>query len=316
MTREASSKERRLFLKKGILYSAQTAVVSAFGSSFVEKAFGAYEYSTPSGIKSNTLYKPSSDRPVTKMELATSYNNFYEFSLEKTEVKDKVSNWNWNEWPISISGAKHKKTTWSIEDLVKLAGGEEERIYRFRCVEGWAMVVPWLGIPLAKVIQKLEPLSKAKYVVFQSFSDRKMGVNMNLLPHYPWPYTEGLRIDEALNPLSFLATGMYGKPLPKQNGAPVRLVVPWKYGFKNIKSIVKIQFTDKRPTGLWEDLAPEEYGFYANVNPQVDHPRWSQKTERVLDGKLISKKNPTLLFNGYAEEVAHLYKDLDLKKNY
>ena len=178
------------------------------------------------------------------------------------------------------------------------------------------MVLPWMGVSLSKIIEKLKPVSSAKFVKFQTYSDRNIGTNMKTLPYYPWPYTEGLTMEEARNPLAFIATGMYGKDLPKQNGAPIRLVVPWKYGFKNIKSIVKIEFTDKKPKGLWEDLASDEYGFYANVNPAVDHPRWSQKSERVVDGKLIPKRIPTLIFNGYEKEVAGLYKGLDLTKNY
>ncbi len=264
----------------------------------------------------NPLYKfkESNERPLTKEEHATSYNNFYEFSLEKGEVKKKVEAWNLTDWKIEISGLVETKKTFSLEELVKLAGSEEERVYRFRCVEGWSMVVPWGGFPLENLIKKLKPKSSAKYVVFQSFSDHKIGKNMDSLPYYPWPYQEGLTIEEALHPLAFIATGMYGKKLPKQNGAPIRLVVPWKYGFKSIKSITKIEFSDKQPKTLWNELAPNEYGFYANVNPHVDHPRWSQATERILNGKFIPTRVPTLMFNGYEQEVAGLYKGLDLKK--
>jgi len=266
----------------------------------------------------NPLYKqPDPDRALTKESLATTYNNFYEFSLDKAEVSKKVEAWKLtNDWKIEVTGLVETKKTYSLEDLVKLAEGEEERIYRFRCVEGWSMVVPWDGFPLEKLIKKLKPKASAKYVVFQTFNDQKIGTNMASLPYYPWPYQEGLTMEEAMNPLSFIATGMYGKKLPKQNGAPIRLVVPWKYGFKSIKSIVKIEFSDKQPKTLWNELAPNEYGFYANVNPKVDHPRWSQATERVLDGKFFPTKIPTKMFNGYEKEVAPLYKGLDLTKFY
>jgi sulfoxide reductase catalytic subunit YedY len=255
---------------------------------------------------------------LTKEEVANSYNNFYEFSLEKDEVKKKVDKWNLDKsWKIEVTGLVEKTQTYSLDDLISLAGGSiEERIYRFRCVEAWSMVVPWSGFPLAALIEKLKPKASAKYVQFQTFSDKKIGPNLSDLSSYPWPYTEGLTIEEARNPLAMIATGMYGKPLPKQNGAPLRLIVPWKYGFKSIKSIVKIEFTDKQPKTLWNTLAPSEYGFYANVNPQVDHPRWSQASERILDKAFLPKRKPTLLFNGYEKEVAYLYKGLDLKKNY
>ncbi len=254
----------------------------------------------------------------TKESLATSYNNFYEFSLDKKEVSEKVAKWDLKtaDWRVEVSGIGVKTQSFSVADLIKLGGGEEERVYRFRCVEAWSMVVPWKGFSLGKMITALNPSKSSKYIKFQTFSDRKIGPNIANLPHYPWPYTEGLTMEEALHPLSFIATGMYNKALPKQNGAPLRLVVPWKYGFKSIKSIVKIEFTDQQPKTLWNELAPKEYGFYANVNPKVDHPRWSQAMERVLDGKFFPTRIPTLLFNGYEKEVAGLYKGLDLVKNY
>ncbi len=266
----------------------------------------------------NSTYQwKDSSRQITKEDLALSYNNFYEFSLEKGEVRKKVEGWKLSaDWKVEVTGLVEKQNTYLLEDLIKLAGGEEERIYRFRCVEAWSMVVPWGGFPLEKLIRQLKPKAEAKFVVFQTFSDRKIGVNMNNLPQYPWPYQEGLTIEEALHPLTFIATGMYGKKIAKQNGAPLRLVVPWKYGFKSIKSIVRIEFAKTQPRTLWNDLAPNEYGFYANVNPAVDHPRWSQASERILDGKFFPTKIPTLLFNGYEKEVAGLYKGLDLKKFY
>jgi sulfoxide reductase catalytic subunit YedY len=304
---------RRTLLKMAGLAAAGLAT-----SSFIPEAWAKEELKKLSA-KKNPLYKvDDKNRPLTKEELATGYNNFYEFSLDKNEVQEKVKNWQLaTPWKIEVSGLKGPNKTFDVDSLVALSkSGLEERIYRFRCVEAWSMVVPWTGVSLAELIQKLEPSPKAKYIQFQTFSDKKIGSNMGNLPYYPWPYTESLTMEEAMHPLSFIATGLYGKVLPKQNGAPIRLVVPWKYGFKSIKSIVKIEFTEKRPVGLWEKLGPEEYGFYANVNPKKDHPRWSQSTERVLDGKFFPTKIPTLAFNGYEKEVAGLYKGLDLNKNY
>ncbi len=267
--------------------------------------------------KLNTNYKLEKDLVLTKEDLATSYNNFYEFSLDKGEVKPKTEAWKLTDtWPIEVSGLVEKPKSYSVTELCEMAEGIEERIYRFRCVEAWSMVVPWTGFPLAKLIEKLKPKANAKFVKFQTFGDKKIGPNIGSLPTYPWPYTEGLTMAEAMNPLTLITVGMYGKPLPKQNGAPIRLIVPWKYGFKSIKSLVKIEFVEQQPKTLWNDLAPKEYGFYANVNPKVDHPRWSQAKERILDGGFFPKKKPTLLFNGYENEVADLYKGLDLAKNY
>lgn len=266
----------------------------------------------------NSSYKvEDKDREITQEKLATSYNNFYEFSLDKDSVKDKVQKWNLTApWNVEISGLKEKTKTFDVNELIKLGGGLEERVYRFRCVEAWSMVIPWIGFPLAKLIKKLNVDPKAKYVQFQTFSDKKIGTNMASLPQYPWPYTEGLTMEEAMHPLTMLVTGMYGKDLPKQNGAPIRLIVPWKYGYKSIKSINKISFVEKQPSTLWESLASAEYGFYANVNPNRSHPRWTQETERVINGSIFPKRIPTLMFNGYEKEVASLYKGLDLIKNY
>jgi len=267
--------------------------------------------------KQNDKFKLG-DLKLTKEELATSYNNYYEFSLEKNEVKPKVEAWNLDPkaWKIEVGGLVEKKKSYSVDELVDLASGFEERIYRFRCVEAWSMVVPWSGVPLANLIEKLKPTAKAKYIKFTSFSDSKIAKNIASLPQYPWPYTEGLTLAEARHPLALIATGMYGKPLPKQNGAPIRLVVPWKYGFKSIKSIVKIEFTEEQPKTLWNQLASNEYGFYANVNPKIDHPRWSQASERILDSSLFPKRQPTLMFNGYEKEIGDLYNGIDLAKNY
>lgn len=304
MTSEFLYRNRRAFLRHGALFGMLSLLPRAV---WAGELFPA---------KKNDKYK-AGDLKLTKEELATSYNNFYEFSLEKDEVKEKVASWKLgSDWKVEIGGLVEKKGSYTITDLIGLAGGLEERVYRFRCVEAWSMVVPWTGFPLATLIDKLKPKPAAKYVRFQSFGDKKIGPNIGRLAHYPWPYTEGLTIPEARNPLTLIATGMYGKPLPKQNGAPLRLVVPWKYGFKSIKSIVKIDFVEEQPKTLWNELAPDEYGFYANVNPKVDHPRWSQASERILDSSLLPKRQATLMFNGYEKEVADLYKGMDLAKNY
>jgi methionine sulfoxide reductase catalytic subunit len=299
------------------IYANRRRLLKLGGSAVVLSTFfNDWSWANSFAFKKNDLYKVTdSDRELTDEKYSTKYNNFYEFSLDKDSVADEVKKWTPKDpWTIEISGLKGKNQTLNVDELVKLGGGLEERIYRFRCVEAWSMVVPWVGFSLANLVKKLEPKSSAKFIQFETFSDRK-GTNMGSLPSYPWPYTEGLTIEEAMNPLALLATGMYGKEMPKQNGAPIRLVVPWKYGFKSIKSIVKISFVEKQPQTLWNSLAKDEYGFYANVNPAVSHPRWTQENERVI-GYRLPKRIPTLMFNGYESEVASLYKGLDLKKNF
>jgi sulfoxide reductase catalytic subunit YedY len=245
-------------------------------------------------------------------EQITSHNNFYEFTTKQSGVKDMAHTLNTDNWTVTIDGLVENPMKVNLDDLVKMFT-MEERIYRFRCVEGWSMVVPWNGFSLASLIKKVKPLSSAKYVKFETlvdpdvFPDQKRG-RFGVIDY---PYIEGLRIDEAMNDLSFLATGLYGDVMPKQNGAPIRLVVPWKYGFKSIKSIVKISFVDKEPLNTWQKENSREYGFFANVNPNVDHPRWSQKKERVL-GSFF--KQDTLMFNGYEKEVSSLYTGMDLRK--
>jgi sulfoxide reductase catalytic subunit YedY len=245
---------------------------------------------------------------------ATTYNNFYEFGTDKDEPAQRAHTLKTRPWTVSIEGEVKKPMTLDIDSLLKLAP-LEERIYRLRCVEGWSMVIPWVGYSLSNLIKKVEPTSGAKFVEFVSLADPKQmpGVNSRVLN---WPYVEGLRIDEAMHPLALLGLGMYGQTLPNQNGAPVRLVVPWKYGFKSAKSIVKIRFVKDMPRTAWNVSAPGEYGFYSNVNPEVDHPRWSQASERRIgeDG-FFQKKRKTLMFNGYSE-VAPLYAGMDLKKNF
>ena len=263
--------------------------------------------SVNSGQRSRTV-----KRAVTEEKLVTSYNNFYEFSFKKEDIAEKSVEFKPSPWELEVVGMVDKPLKMEIEQLQKKLG-VEQRIYRMRCVEAWSMVIPWDGFALNKLLKLVQPTSKAKYVRFISFDRPKEAPGQRSSPQYPWPYTEGLRLDEAMNELTMLSTGIFGKQLPKQNGAPLRLVVPWKYGFKSIKSIVRIELTDQMPDTLWNVLAPNEYGFFANVNPQVDHPRWSQKRERPVGGGWFSKID-TQLFNGYEEEVAQLYKGLDLNK--
>jgi methionine sulfoxide reductase catalytic subunit len=250
---------------------------------------------------------------VTEYKDATTYNNFYEFGTDKADPAKNAHTLKTTPWTVEVEGLVKKPAKYTLEDLIKLSP-LEERIYRLRCVEGWSMVIPWVGYSLAELIKKVEPLGSAKYVEFVTLADPKTMpyVSSRVLE---WPYVEGLRLDEAMHPLALLAFGMYGEVLPNQNGAPVRLVTPWKYGFKSAKSLVKIRFTDKEPRTAWNKAAASEYGFYSNVNPDVDHPRWSQATERRIgeDG-LFAKKRKTLLFNGYEAQVAQLYAGMDLKK--
>ncbi len=252
---------------------------------------------------------------LTDYQDASGYNNFYEFGMDKADPARNAHTLPTSPWTVSVEGLVKKPGNYALEDLLKLAP-MEERIYRMRCVEGWSMVIPWVGYSVAELIRKVEPLGSAKYVEFVTLADRKtmpyIGSRVLL-----WPYTEGLRMDEAMHPLSLLAFGMYGEVLPKQNGAPLRLVVPWKYGFKSGKSLVKIRFVEKQPATAWNIAAPQEYGFYSNVNPTVDHPRWSQASERRIgeDG-LFAKKRKTLMFNGYEAQVGQLYAGMDLRKNY
>lgn len=235
--------------------------------------------------------------------VATGYNNYYEFSTTKTRVRELVGRFRTDPWTIDVGGLCEKPMKLSLADLLQ-GFPQEERVYRFRCVEAWSMVVPWNGFPLAALVARAKPKPEARFVAFTTVLRPEEMPGIARMPDYPWPYTEGLRLDEAMHPLSFVATGIYGKPLPRQNGAPVRLVVPWKYGYKSIKSIVRIEFTTKQPSTLWETLNPREYPFESNVDPQVPHPRWSQATERVVD---TGERIPTLYLNGYAPLVATLY---------
>ena len=298
---------RRNFIRAGLL--AGTTLATA----------GVYRFINPPPPKETVtaeienIVKTSNYRTEEKLnsfQEITNYNNFYEFSTSKTAVAGKAENFVTRPWTVEVGGLVQKPKTFGIEDLLKFE--QEERIYRFRCVEAWSMVIPWVGFPLKKILDAVEPLGSAKYVAFETFYDSEQ-MQSSFSAGIDFPYVEGLRLDEALHPLTILATGLYGKQMPNQNGAPIRLIVPWKYGFKSIKSIVKISLTDQEPQTTWNIAAPREYGFYSNVNPNVDHPRWSQATERRI-GELGRRK--TLPFNGYADEVANLYEGMDLKKDF
>jgi len=253
---------------------------------------------------------------LTPEELVTSYNNFYEWGLAKDQPKELANRgWKTRPWPIEIDGLCANPRKIDVDELIQLLGPIERRNYRHRCVEAWSMVIPWDGFRLARVVDFAKPKREAKYVKFTSFFDPANCPGQRS-SDFSWPYTEGLTIEEARNELAFIATGLYGKPLRNQNGAPIRLVVPWKYGFKSAKSLVKIEFVAEQPMTLWNEIAPNEYGFYANVNPNVDHPRWSQKSERVIGAGFFSGKQPTQTFNGYEKQVAYLYTEMDLRKNF
>ncbi|MCJ7533889.1 MAG: protein-methionine-sulfoxide reductase catalytic subunit MsrP [Anaerolineales bacterium] len=249
--------------------------------------------------------------PITSYEDITDYTNYYEFTINKRDVGEVAKDFMTTPWEVAVGGRVNKPRTFGFEDLLKLFS-QEERIYRFRCVEAWSMVIPWVGFPLAKLLKEVEPMSDAAYVRFETLLDPEQMPGQKA-DNFPWPYTEGLRLDEAMHDLTILATGLYGKSLLPQNGAPIRVVIPWKYGFKSIKSIIKIELVTDQPDTFWTKVGPQEYGFYANVNPEVNHPRWSQATEHR-----IGEDNPrkTFLFNGYAEEVADLYKGMDLTRNF
>ncbi len=302
ITPEGVYRERRHFMRDaGALALAGSAL-----------AIGAWPRAATASAKTFESLLPSefsTDEALTDIESVISYNNFYEFGTGKTDPMTHAHKMLVRPWTVSVEGLAAKPRTFDIDDLLRLAP-LEERIYRLRCVEAWSMVIPWVGFPLAALLKAVEPLGSAKYLEFVTHYDAEI---MNTRPIIDWPYTEGLRMDEAMHPLTILSVGLYGEELPNQNGAPVRLVVPWKYGFKSAKSIVTIRLTENEPATAWNKAAPQEYGFYSNVNPEVRHPRWTQATERRI-GEL--RRRPTLMFNGYAEQVAHLYQGMDLKTFY
>ncbi len=319
---------REVFEQRRTILRAAAAGVfgTALAPFFSRSAFAETRMQTPSPNPSNVKLpaRPNPQHilmdPLTSYKDVTTYNNFYEFGTDKSDPARRAHTLITRPWNVAVEveGHVNKPRIFDIDELLKLAP-MEERIYRLRCVEGWSMVIPWIGYPLSELIRRVEPTGNAKYVEFTTLADPKQMPGISS-PVLNWPYVEGLRLDEAMHPLTLLAFGLYGEVLPKQNGAPVRLVVPWKYGFKSAKSIVRIRFTEHEPKTSWAMAAPNEYGFYSNVNPTVDHPRWSQATEQRIGDSggstFFPSKRNTLMFNGYAEQVASLYTGMDLKKFY
>lgn len=321
ITSEHDYLNRRQFIRVGMIAAGALALAACSRDAQVE---GSASPSSPTGSdtergsiagEDNTnatgaIVDELGDSLNTYKDI-TNYNNYYEFTTDKEKVASLSQNFVTRPWTFEVGGMVRNPKVYDIDDLMKKFPNEE-RIYRLRCVEAWSMVIPWLGFPLKKILDEVEPTSNAKYVRFETLFDLDQMPGLKS-PWYKWPYIEGLRLDEAMHDLTILSTGLYGKELLPQNGAPLRLVVPWKYGFKSIKSIVKIDLVDEMPVSLWMTAAPNEYGFFANVNPEVDHPRWSQSSERRIGE---TRRRKSLMFNGYAEEVAHLYDGMDLRANY
>jgi sulfoxide reductase catalytic subunit YedY len=299
---------------RDVYMSRRELLAGALAAATVASQIGSARAGTLSYAKSGFTV----DEPVTSKKDITSYNNYYEFGVDKSDPAASAGALTTSPWTVKIDGLVGKPADYTLEDILK-GVALEERIYRMRCVEGWSMVIPWIGFPLSKVLDRVQPTGSAKFVSFETLvRPSEMPGQSGFFQPLDWPYVEGLRIDEAMHPLTILAVGLYGETLPNQNGAPLRLVVPWKYGFKSIKSIVRIRLVEKQPVTSWNRQNPHEYGFYSNVNPDVDHPRWSQKTERRIgEGSgLFAKRRPTLPFNGYADQVASLYSGMDLKAYY
>jgi sulfoxide reductase catalytic subunit YedY len=304
--------QRRRELLKLMAAGVAGAGLAAWAGRSAHAVAGPGKLARLPGAKSAVAGATANDR-ITPYEDVTTYNNFYEFGTDKDDPAQFAGKLQTRPWTVSVEGEVAKPRQFGIEDLLKMAP-MEERIYRMRCVEGWSMVIPWVGFSLSELIKRVEPTGNAKFVTFTTLADPKQMPGLRQ-PVLDWPYFEALRLDEASHPLTLLAFGLYGEVLPNQNGAPVRLVVPWKYGFKSAKSLVKIRFVAQQPRISWEVAGPREYGFYSNVNPSVDHPRWSQATERRIgDDGLFQKKRPTLMFNGYEPQVGQLYAGMDLKK--
>ena len=306
ITSEANYLNRRDFIRASAIAGGSIISSGAIGAIMPSSRLAPLENISKSFLSTNEI--PNSFEDI------STYNNFYEFGLRKSDPAANAASLKPRPWSIKVSGHAEKKGVFDFDEFMK-PFDLEERIYRMRCVEAWSMVIPWVGISLAEVVKHYQPTSKAKYISFETLEDREQmpgqkGWSLD------WPYREGLTIEEATNPLTILAVGLYGKVIPNQNGAPIRLVVPWKYGFKSIKSIVSIKFMSSQPKTSWNMANPYEYGFYANVNPKVNHPRWSQARERRIGGGIFDKKRETLIFNGYGEHVAHLYKDLNLQRNF
>ena len=302
---------RKEFLKGMGILSAGSLALAACGGALPSPT--ATLQAEPSAIPTDPTQAGTDELgdPLTPYDAVTNFNNYYEFTTDKERVAELAKDFPTHPWTLSVGGLVKNPKTYDVDELLQRFT-QQERIYRLRCVEGWSMVIPWMGFPIAELLKEVEPTADAKFVRFETIyaPDEMPGQKS---PWFEWPYVEGLRLDEAMHDLAILATGLYGKPLPPQDGAPIRLVVPWKYGFKSIKSIVKLDLVAEMPVSLWMAAAPNEYGFYANVNPNVDHPRWSQSSERRI-GEV--KRRPTLMFNGYEEEVASLYAGMDLAANY
>jgi sulfoxide reductase catalytic subunit YedY len=300
----------RHYLSRRSLIAGGLSLVAAHGmSGFARKAFGQAAALT---YVRNSAYSVT-ETPNSYQDIST-YNNYYEFGTDKSDPSKNAQKFRTRPWNVSISGEAEVTGTFALEDILK-PHPLEERVYRLRCVEAWSMVVPWIGFPLGDLLKRFKPTSNAKFVEFTTLYDPQQMPGQRV-PVLGWPYVEGLRMDEAMHPLTLMAVGLYGKVLPNQNGAPLRLIVPWKYGFKGIKAIVSIKFTQRAPRTTWAGAASNEYGFFANVNPEVDHPRWSQATERHIGANAFGPRRPTLPFNGYAAQVAGLYAGMDLRKYY
>lgn len=301
--------------RRAFMAAAGAAGVAAFAGKRISRILDP-KMSVEAGTKLDAIKSPLSTtgEDLTPYQYITNYNNFYEFGVEKGDPAKYAGKMQTRPWSVKVEGLVAQPKTFDIDTLLKLRP-QEERVYRMRCVEAWSMVIPWVGYSLSEFIKQCEPLGKAKYVQFLTLADRKQmpGLSQSSIN---WPYSEGLRMDEAMHPLTLLCFGLYGETLPNQDGAPIRVVVPWKYGFKSAKSIVKVRFVEKQPHTAWNDESPEEYGFYSNVNPNVDHPRWSQKFERRIGEPIFKQRRPTLMFNGYGDQVASLYTGMDLRRYY
>jgi sulfoxide reductase catalytic subunit YedY len=314
---EITSQEEytRFLSRRKFLRTAVGAGAVALGAERLSEVFSpSIDASADSKLQTVKSPLTTSGEQLTSLQDITHYNNYYEFGVPKNEPSENAGVLPTRPWTVKVDGKVKTPKTFDIEALLKMRS-LEDRVYRHRCVEAWSMVIPWIGYSLSEFIKQCDPLPSAKYVQFLSYYDKKVEKWASQTSIF-WPYSEGLRMDEAMHPLTLLTFGLYGDVLPNQNGAPIRVVVPWKYGFKSAKSIVTVRFLDKQPPTTWNDQGPNEYGFYSNVNPNVDHPRWSQKTERRIGLPFYAQRRNTLMFNGYAEQVASLYNGMDLKKNY
>ena len=312
MTRRRNERIRPSEITPPAVYLRRRELLAGLAGALIAPPLAAGPTGATLRFRRNSAY--GADETPNDWDDITTYNNFYEFGTGKQDPSERSGRFRPSPWSVKVSGEAEVTGTFTLEDILR-PHPLEERIYRLRCVEAWSMVIPWVGFPLGDLLRRFKPTSKAKYVAFTTVL-RPSEMPGQRFPVLSWPYVEGLRIDEAMHPLTLLVVGLYGRGLPNQNGAPLRLAVPWKYGFKSIKSIVEIRFTERQPPTSWNRQAPQQYGFYANVSPAVDHPRWSQATERRLGGGLFSPRQDTLPFNGYADQVASLYRGMDLVRNY